>query len=155
MNWLQFAVHWLHVLLGIFWFGYAMSMYFLVSPAVMEQPEAQARSLTLRLGQMGTRVFPFVALAVLLLGVLRGTVFGPITTFDALWTTYGITWLVALVATIAIAVNGARFIGPTFQSLGDAPDFAGTAARLRGYTRNDLVLFLIVFTCMILMRFGL
>ena len=30
----RFAVQWVHVLLGILWFGYALSMYFLVTPAL-------------------------------------------------------------------------------------------------------------------------
>jgi two-component system, cell cycle response regulator len=63
--------------------------------------------------------------------------------------------LVALVATVALVVNGARNIGPGFEALRDTPDFPAAAASLRRYSTIDLGLFLIVFTCMILMRFGL
>lgn len=42
MNWLQFGVQWLHVLLAIMWFGYSLSVYFLVSPAVAGLPEASS-----------------------------------------------------------------------------------------------------------------
>jgi uncharacterized membrane protein len=154
MNWLQFAVQWLHVLLGITWFGYAISMYFFVGPALASMPGDQLRATYGRLGDVGTRVFPIVGVLVLLLGIIRGTVFGPIQSFDALWTAYGITWLVALVTTIALFVNGARNIGPSFTGLKVAPDVAVAAQRLQGFARIDLVLFGIVFTCMILMRFG-
>ena len=73
--------------------------------------------------------------------------------FEALATTYGIVWLLALVVTILIIVNGAVFIGPRFEGLKDTLDYRGTVARLRSLTMIDLALFTIVFTCMILMRF--
>lgn len=92
---------------------------------------------------------------VILLGIVRGTVFGPIDSIDALFgTAYGITWLVALVVSIGLVVNGARNIGPATTALKDAPDFAAAGARLQRFAQIDLVGFLIVFTCMILMRFG-
>ena len=155
MNWLQFAVQWLHVLLAILWFGYALSMYFLVAPALARLPEGTQREANLHLGELGQRVFPIVASLVILLGIIRGTVFGPINSIDALFgTPYGITWLVALVVAIALVVNGARNLGPSFTALKDAPDFAAGVARVQRFAQIDLALFLIVFTCMILMRFG-
>jgi uncharacterized membrane protein len=155
VDWLLFAVQWLHVLLGILWFGYALSMHFLISPTLARLPEAQGRETNSQLGEVGKRVFPIVAILVLLLGIIRGTLLGPIDTFgDILGTGYGITWLVALVATVAIIANGAINIGPTFAGLKDTPDYAGSVARLRRLSAVDLALFGIVFTCMILMRFG-
>ena len=156
MNWLQFVVQWLHVLLGILWFGYALSMFFLVSPALAELPEAQGRVTNGRLGAIGARVFPFVAILVVALGILRGTVFGPIKSFEYLFgTAYGWTWVVALLTTLGLLYTGARQIGPLTQGIKDAPDYAAAAARLRRISTIDLGLFFVVFTCMILMRFGL
>ena len=153
MNWLTFAVQWLHVLLGIVWFGYAISMYFLVSPALAELPESQGRITNSRLGQIGKQVFPIVASLVILLGILRGTVFGRIQSFEELTTTYGIIWLVALVGSLGLIFTGARYVGPLFEGLKDAPDYQAAVLRLRAITRIDLGLFTIVFTSMILMRF--
>ena len=156
MDWLQFVVQWLHVLLGILWFGYALSMYFLVTPALVELPEAQGRITNARLGEIGAKVFPFVGLAVLALGIIRGTLFGPINSLDdLLGTAYGWTWIVALLTTVALFYTGARYIGPTFEGLKETSDYAGSVARLRRISTIDLGLFFIVFTCMILMRFGL
>jgi uncharacterized membrane protein len=156
VDWLQFAVQWLHVLLGIVWFGYAISMYFLVAPALAKMAEGPQREAYLHLGQLGQRVFPIVAPLVILLGILRGTVLGPIDALDDLWTTaYGITWLVALVGAIALVVNGARYLGPATTALGDASDFAAAGARVQRIAMIDLAIFGIVFTCMVLMRFGL
>jgi uncharacterized membrane protein len=156
VNWLTFGVQWLHVLLGILWFGYALSMHFLIAPTLMAMPEAQQRDTISKLGAVGGRVFPIIGILVLLLGILRGTVFGPIQSFDALFgTAYGWTWIVALVTTLAIFYTGARYVGPIFEGLNETPDYAGSVARLRRISTIDLGLFFIVFTCMILMRFGL
>lgn len=155
MDWLQFVVQWLHVLLGITWFGYAISMFFLVSPALAHLPEPELRATNMRLGELGARVFPIVGILVLVLGFIRGTFLGPIDSVDDVFgTAYGLTWLVALVATVALFITGARFIGPSFVGLKDAPDLPAAVARLRRLSMFDLALFGLIFTCMILMRFG-
>jgi uncharacterized membrane protein len=153
VDWLTFGVQWLHVLLGIVWFGYAISMYFLVTPALVELPEEQGRLTNSRLGEIGRRVFPIVAVLVLLLGILRGTVFGRIQSFDALFTNYGIVWIIALVFTLGLIFTGARYMGPLLEGIKDAPDYRATGERIRAISRIDLGLFGVVFTCMILMRF--
>lgn len=155
MNWLQFAVQWLHVLLAIVWFGYSLSLSFLVAPALAKLPEGSQREANFHIGQLGQRVFPIVSPLVILLGIIRGTVFGPIDSIDALvGTIYGITFLVALVVSIGLVVNGARNVGPATTAFKDAPDFAAAGARLQRFAQIDLVGFAIVFTCMVLMRFG-
>ncbi len=155
MNWIQFVVQWVHVLLGITWFGYTIAMYYLVGPAIAEMPADGQRMLNARLGDIGERVFPIVGGLVLLLGIVRGTLLGHIQSLDALTSAYGITWVVALVATIALFVTGARLIGPAFAQMRTATDIGAANARLRYLGRIDLALFGVVFTCMVLMRFGL
>ena len=156
MNWLQFGVQWLHVLLGIAWFGYALSIYFFVTPAVVALAEPAQRDAWGRLETLAARVLPGLAGLVVLLGILRGTVFGPIDSLDDLFgTAYGVTWLVALIVTIGLVVHGARFLGPATVGLRDAPDLEKAAARVRRLGTADLAGFAVVFTCMILMRFGL
>jgi hypothetical protein len=98
-------------------------------------------------------VFPIVALLVLLLGILRGTVFGRIQSFDALFTTYGIVWMIALLFTLGLIFSGARYMGPALAGIKDAPDYRAAGERIRTISRIDLGLFGVVFTCMILMRF--
>jgi hypothetical protein len=44
--------------LGITWFGYAISMHFLISPTLAQLPEDQGRITNSRLGEVGARVFP-------------------------------------------------------------------------------------------------
>jgi uncharacterized membrane protein len=156
VNWGQFIFQWLHVLLAIVWFGYSLSMYFLVAPALARLAEGPQREANFELGRLGQRVFPIVAPLVILLGIIRGTVFGPISSFEALFgTTYGITWLVALVVSLLLVFNGARYLGPATTAMKDAADFAGAGARVQRLAQIDLAGFIVVFTCMILMRFGL
>lgn len=154
MDWLQFAVQWTHVLLGVLWFGYALSTYFLISPALARLPEEQQRASARYMGELGAKVFPIVGLLVLVLGILRGTLFGSIGSFEDLTTSYGITFIVALVATLALFYTGARYVGPSYAALHAASDFPAAAARMRRLAQFDLVLFFVIFTCMILMRFG-
>lgn len=155
MNWLIVIVQWLHVLLAIVWFGYAIAMFLFIKPVVDKLPEESQRDLNFRFGERTARAMPFIALGVLILGIVRGTVFGQVNSFNALTTAYGITFLVALLGTLALIFNGARNMGPAFSALRTTPDFAGTAVRLQRYAQFDLVLFTVVFSCMILMRFGL
>ena len=155
VNWGQFIFQWLHVLLAVVWFGYSLSMYFLVAPALARLAEGPQREANFELGRLGQRVFPIVAPLVILLGIIRGTVFGPIDSFEALFgTAYGITWLVALVVAILLVFNGARYLGPATTAMKDAADFAGAGARVQRLAQIDLAGFMVVFTCMILMRFG-
>lgn len=168
MDWIVFVVQWLHVILGIFWFGAILYSDFILIPAINTLPLATQKAVGAALGVRGNRIFPAVAVAVLILGVIRGTMFGPIKSFDALTTAYGITWLVALVATIVTIVFAVRVLGPSLERLGSIPDAealnpdGSASARLTTLLeqakRNsflELGLFLVIFTCMILMRFGL
>jgi hypothetical protein len=76
---------------------------------------------------------------------------------------YGITWLVALVAAIATYLWGRIAINGALRRMNDAPLNAdGTAtvqleaatARVKLVVALELVGFLVIFTCMIVMRFG-
>ena len=98
-------------------------------------------------------MFPIVSILVILLGILRGTVFGRIQSWEALTTTYGIIFVVALLGTVALIANGARNIGPQFEGPQGRARLPRRGPRTRAFTRIDLGLFGVVLTCMILMRF--
>ena len=169
MQILQIIVQWVHVLAGILWFGGGVAINMLVFPAMQvltpEQQRRMGRALTPKLG----RFFQTVAIVVLLMGIIRGTVLGPITNLGILFgTAYGWTWLTALVLTIGPGFIGGRYVGPTSERMyaddslwnfgpGQPPP-AGLMAHvqlLRTIGMIEMVGFLLVFTLMILMRFGL
>jgi uncharacterized membrane protein len=96
--------------------------------------------------------------------VVRGTLLGPLKDVrDVFGSSYGITWLVALIAAIAIFLWGRIVINRALRRMNDAPvNPDGTAtvqleaetARVKLVVVLELVGFLVIFTCMILMRFG-
>lgn len=164
MDWPLFAVQWLHVLLGIAWFGNAIAVAAILIPAISTLPISTQRQLGGRYADVVERTFKVVAPAVIVLGIVRGTVFGPIRSLDALTTTYGFTWLVALVAAIATFLWGLYVIGaaarvmnvaPIAADGGPTPELERATARVKRVAILELIGFIVVFTCMILMRFGL
>jgi uncharacterized membrane protein len=165
----QIVVQWVHVLAGIMWFGGAVVLNMLVFPAMQvltpDQQRRMGRALTPKL----SRFFQVVAMVVILMGIIRGTLLGPIRDLGSLFgTAYGWTWLTALVLTIGLGFIGGRYVGPTSERMysddslwnfgpGQPPP-AGLMAHvqlLRTIGMIEMVGFLVVFTLMILMRFGL
>jgi len=166
MDWLQVIVQWLHVFFGIFWFGSTLYADLILVPAVMSLPVARQREVVAPIGSRSVKVLEPVAGLVILLGFLRGTVFGQIRSLEALMTVYGVTWLVALVAAIALFYWAFRVLPPAMERMNAIPldaeaneasndAFAAALSRVKRISLLELVGFLIIFTCMILMRFGL
>lgn len=163
-TWLIGTVQGLHVLFGIFWFGSVLTLTFVVVPVLGRAPQPGKQTFVGAIEQRVHHLLPPVAGATILLGLLRGTIFGPITSFQAAFgTAYGRTWTAALVFSIATLIAGARGIGGGFTRLAamvlTANDVSRTAydTQLRkigaaGYI--TIAGFLATFTCMILMRFG-
>ena len=163
----MFGAQWLHVLLGITWFGAAIATNLIFIPALMKLPLDRQREVGGHYGERASQVLSVAAMGVILLGVLRGTVFGQIRSLDALTTTYGITWLVALVVATATFLWGKRVIEPAIGRMNAIPvsealqpDGTPSPAMLAALNNAkrvgalELIGFIVVFTCMILMRFG-
>ncbi len=164
---MNIVAQWLHVLLGIFWFGSTLYADFILMPAISAMPPAMQREVGMRVGTLSVRIIEPVAMLVIVFGILLGTVFGPIQTFDALSTIYGATWLAALVATIGVFLWGKFVLSRNIErvnaigaALSDedikmSPAFAAAFARVRSSAMMELLGFVVVFTCMILMHFDL
>ena len=162
--WLVGAVQWLHILFGIFWFGSVLTLTFVVLPVLARAPQPGKQTLVGALEQQLHRLLPPIAGTTILLGLLRGTLLGPVTSLEfALGTAYGRTWLAAFVLGVATLIFGARGIGGGFTQLAaltltaDGASRAAYDAQLRTVRAAGYVTiagFLAIFTCMILMRFG-
>lgn len=168
MNWGQFIVQWLHVGLGVMWFGTVLYNAAILIPAISDMPLERQREIGNAISRQGNRVIRPVAAGVILLGLIRGTFFGPIQSLDALTSAYGITWLVGLTFAVGAWTWAELVVGrsiermnaiPEAEALG--PDGMPTPALttvLNVVKRNavlELGFFVVIFTCMILMRFGL
>ena len=161
-------VQWLHVLAAVLWFGGAVFFSLLILPTFPVLPPEQQRRFGRALTGKTGRYFQIAAGIVMLMGIIRGTLLGPIKGLDTLFgTQYGQIWLVALILTIGLAVLGARFVGPTAERMYNddslwefgpgQPPPAGLMAHvqlLRTLSMIDLLGFLIVFTLMVLLRFS-
>jgi len=168
MDVFQMVVQWLHVLAGVLWVGGAVFFSVLIMPSFGVLPPEQQRRFGKALTARMTPYFQASAGIVMLMGIIRGTLLGPIKGLDVLFgTAYGQIWLAALILTIGLAVLGARFAGPTARrmysddSLWDfgpgQPPPAGLMAHvqlLRTLSIIELLGFAIVFTLMILLRFA-
>ncbi len=161
--WLIVVVQWLHVFCGIFWFGSRLVVTFILLPTMRRVPQAKQRDFLGELVRHFVRVEPLLGIATLVLGFLRGTVFGQVTSLDAAFgTPYGLTWTTALVLGVAIAILGG-LVGSNFVKLQFIPvaddgssqvAFDRQLAKTQRYSRLSLALFLLIFSCMILLRFG-
>jgi len=153
-------VQWLHVILGIMWFGSSLYATFVLFPSLANVPLGEQQKIGGILGQQTSKVIGPVAGGVVLIGFLRGTFFGSLHSLDTIFgTSYGLTWLISLLLGIALILWGALIVGPKAQALGAAnttpEEYGAIQQRLIFLARIELVGFLAIFTCMILMRFGL
>ena len=107
MNWITFSVQWLHVLLGIVWFGYSLALAIFFIPAISRLSIPTQRQIGAALGEHARPIIDVVAPSILVLGVIRGTLLGPIDSVDDVLTTaYGLTWLLAIVTIVAVFLWG-------------------------------------------------
>ena len=165
MDWLTFGVQWLHVLLGILWFGYSLSLAVIIIPAINRLAITRQREIGQYLGERGEAVIDFVGPAVIVLGFIRGTFLGQLhSVSDVFGSTYGLTWLVGLLAATATFLWGKFVIVGALDAMNRLPlgaDGTATPELVAATDRVKLVVvlelagFLVVFTCMVLMRFGL
>ena len=147
---------WLHVFFGIFWFGGTLYATFVVFPALARLQPASARAATIQLQR--------VALATIVLGIVRGTVFGPIQAADQLTSTYGLWWLLGLLGSLALVMWGQYVISPSADRLNadeeawaesterPSPRLARLISRLRLVATIEVVGFAVVFSAMIAMH---
>jgi uncharacterized membrane protein len=167
MDWIQVAVQWLHVLAAITWFGAVIYGDFILIPALMTLPPDVQRAAGGAIGLRAMKVIPGAAIAVIVLGILRGTVWGRIHSVSDVTTTYGLLWLVALVLAIATYAFAKVVIEPGIARINavdpasaiDATgrpnaELAAAVDAVKRASLAELGLFLVIFTCMILMRFN-
>jgi putative copper export protein len=164
VDWVTFGVQWLHVLLGIVWFGYSLALAIFFIPAISRLPITTQRQIGAALGSHAAPIIDVVAPSIVVLGFIRGTLLGPIDSVTDVFTTaYGLTWLVALIAAVATYLWGKLVIlgaverlntAPLTAEGGPTPELDAAVGRAKQVTVLELMGFLVIFTCMILMRFG-
>jgi uncharacterized membrane protein len=154
---LTLLVQWLHILFGVIWFGGYVLIDFALWPVLLRRPAPEAR---VTLAALEKYIGPLMAASgslVVLLGIVRGTVLGPIRSLDALFgTAYGLTWLTALAIALFLSVWGARWhdrvVGPAWEGDQIRP---GAIEHQRAATILEMTCFGAILACMVLMGAGL
>ena len=128
-------VHWIHVFLGIFWFGTILYSRLILFPAFRTLPKETEAAVRRAMVSGNARNYTYVfAFGTVIFGIIRGAMTG---VFSQLDTAYGITYLAAL------------FIGVAMLAFNFAPGFGHPIFRTL-YVAG----FPVMFTLMVLMRFG-
>lgn len=157
MSVLVIVVQWLHVILGLFWFGSNLYVDAILIPTLNNLPLKEQQKIGALIGPRTSRVLVPVGLTVVALGILRGTVFGRLHSLDAIFgTTYGLTWLIALLLSIGIIFWGLLVLKPRAEALNTAEspeEYGQVINQLKVLTLVEIAGFVAIFTCMILMRF--
>lgn len=165
MNWGEATLQWLHILFGTFWFGGALFANFVVVPAMMRLPAEPQQQFLKDLAESPAMLI--AASGTIVLGFLRGTVFGDIKDAAALGTPYGIWWLIGLIAACLTYAYGTWYLSPRANRLSAdmaaagvgpggqmPPALAAAMDRIKMLALLELVGFFVVFTAMIAMHFA-
>lgn len=115
-------VHFLHVAGGAAWLGGSVFANFFLVPYTLRQPEERQRDLigTLLVGP--ERLMIGAALLVVVTGLVRGTLLGPIAGPEALGRPYGLVWLVSIAVIALVFTTGGRLTGPAIRRLAQDDD---------------------------------
>lgn len=154
---LTIIVQWLHVITGLVWIGGNVYQDYVIWPTLLTRPAAEARDTYYASAKYAAPLMAGTGLIVILLGIIRGTLLGPIRSWSALFTTpYGITWLVALAVMIFLIAWGGRFRSGIEGNVWNGEEFQPTARQyIRRHSLISNIAFAVLLACMVLMRFGL
>lgn len=150
-------VQWLHVIAGLVWVGGYMVAGYLLPRAMLGRPVPAARAVYDPFNRVAQPLMVTAGLTVLVAGVLRGTVFGPVRSLTAAFDTpYGLTWVLALALTVTLMVHSGRWYHRLPELIWNG-DFKRGEARARVDRQGlaSLTVFSGILACMVLMRFGL
>jgi hypothetical protein len=149
-------LQYVHILFAATLLGSALFMNIVLWPSLLRRPAAEAKGFfetslkttSILMGVSGGITF--------LSGILRGTVFGSIHSWNDLLAPYGITFSVALLSTLAMMIHGPQ-IGPRLlKEVWKGREFSPNAkTSVQSAMRISWISVLIILGCMVLMHFGL
>jgi uncharacterized membrane protein len=166
--WGAFTTEWVHILAGIYWFGSSLFGNLVLVPALNRLPLEQQKETARAIGRYAPWAARVAATLVIVMGIVRGTVYGRIKSSDVLFhSRYGIVWLIALVVAGATFAWGEGAIAPRLRLLSSndpayavqpdgtmSPAAAALVATLKLFVGLELLGFFTIFTSMILLQFS-
>ena len=154
---LLLLVQWLHVIAGLLWVGGLVVSGYLLPRAMVGKPTLAARAVYDPFSKVLRPLMVAAGLTLLLAGILRGTLFGPVRSLSAAFDTpYGLTWLLALGLTLTLMVHAGRWQQRLPELIWSGELKRPEArARIDRHGFMELAIFAGILACMVLMRFGL
>jgi uncharacterized membrane protein len=137
------VVHFLHVASGAAWLGGSLFANLFLVPFALRQPIDRRRDLVQSLLLGPERLMIGAALLVILTGLARGILFGPVVTLEALSRPYGLVWLLSIIIVAMVFATGGRVTGPAIHRLAQDDDLwhgPSATARRREVLSRRLVL---------------
>lgn len=155
-NGLQLLVEWLHTGSAIIWVGGYIFATLIVFPAMRRSQPAEALALFDTINLPVGRVMAISAQGVFWMGIIRGTVLGPIKSFDVLTGTgYGHAFMGAVLLTIVAVAISARAASKLRETIFDGLEFrAGGIDKVLRTNYTVIVLFALILAMMVVMRHG-
>jgi hypothetical protein len=149
-------LQYVHVLFAATLMGSTLFMDLVLWPTLLCRPALEAKGF-FEASLKTTSILMGVSSGVTFLsGILRGTICGNIHSWADLLTPYGITFSVALLATLSMMIHGPR-IGPKLlKEVWKGKSFVSNAkAKVHSALVVSWMSVLIILACMVLMHFGL
>jgi uncharacterized membrane protein len=137
------TVQFVHVASGAAWLGGSLFANLFLVPFALRQPIDRRRDLIESLLLGPERIMIGAALLVIVTGLVRGVVFGPVATLEALSRPYGLVWLLSILIVAMVFVTGARLTGPAIHRLTNDHglwDQSGTGASRRDAISRRLII---------------
>ena len=153
----EFVVRFVHTFAAIYWFGSVMFVNAVVGPALLRCDPATQSEAGDRIARQAVRITRPFALTTIVLGVVLGTVFGPIKSWnDLVGAPYGIYYVVALVLSIAVYLIGQLFTARAALSVAGTPEAERALAVRRVIVLSGIELagLVAILACMVLMHFA-
>ena len=159
MPWGSFVIEWIHILLGIFWFGSALYANLILAPAMMQVGPGTRRELFTAMAGRAPFIMVWAGYLTVTAGFFRGTVFGRIQSVEVLFgTRYGVVWLIAFAVGVFLALWSHLVLARSARAMVMAPaaaSGASVAVRPSPIPRIvEMAGFFVLFTLMIVLKFS-
>jgi uncharacterized membrane protein len=149
------VLRYVHIFAGIIWLGDKISLLYIVYPLLVKGSADEGRRLSIDVPTMINRVGAIAGATLILAGILLGTFFGRIQSWERLIEPYGLAWMIALLLTIVLAVVSEirrKIIGALWDEGGVINALA--VSRLKFIRFWESLGFVLIFSCMVFMHFN-
>lgn len=153
-----------HIFVAITWFGGTMYRSLILLPSLAALPPAEQRGMLRQVQERHETLLLMAGFLVIILGIMLGTIVGPIQQGSVLLTDYGLTWITCMVLAATLLIWEGFVVSPLLTNAATEPEVAVSVAaeerppltsRLQWLAGSELVVFVLILTGMVLLHFDL